>query len=395
MIWYTESDTKPVANKMLDMSNLRFITLLLLTLTIQAEVTFERLPEGAAQPHVAIAPDGRVHLIYFKGDGMGGDIFYTSRAANERKFSPALRVNTTPKSAIAAGTMRGPQMALGRSGRVHVCWMGGNGAEKVEVGGTRMTPMLYARLNDAGTAFEAERNLITHAGGLDGGGSVAADQRGNVYVLWHGHPPGVEGEENRALYVAHSKDDGKVFASEHRAQTQRVGACACCGLKAFAHTDGKLHVLFRVAEEGLNRNELWLCSSDFGRSFEVLNDDPWKIATCPASSASFRQVENSIVGAWETDNGVRAGILRDGAVRVVKAPGSSGKQKHPQATLNSKNELLMTWVEGAGWGTEGKLAWQLFRDGQPIGEKGMKPGIPVWSFAACYTTPKGDFVVMY
>jgi len=38
------------------------------------------------------------------------------------------------------------------------------------------TPMLYTRLNDAGTAFEAERDLITVARGLDGGGSVAADE---------------------------------------------------------------------------------------------------------------------------------------------------------------------------------------------------------------------------
>jgi DNA-binding beta-propeller fold protein YncE len=42
--------------------------------------------------------------------------------------------------------------------------------------------MLYARLDDAGTAFEPQRNLIQVAAGLDGGGSVAADQAGNVYV---------------------------------------------------------------------------------------------------------------------------------------------------------------------------------------------------------------------
>ena len=42
--------------------------------------------------------------------------------------------------------------------------------------------MLYTRLNDAGTAFEPQRDLIRMARGLDGGGAVAADGVGNVYV---------------------------------------------------------------------------------------------------------------------------------------------------------------------------------------------------------------------
>ena len=43
-------------------------------------------------------------------------------------------------------------------------------------------PMLYTRKNPMATAFEAQRNLITWAGGLDGGGSLAADANGRVYV---------------------------------------------------------------------------------------------------------------------------------------------------------------------------------------------------------------------
>ena len=35
--------------------------------------------------------------------------------------------------------------------------------------------MLFARLDDDGTAFETQRNLMTYTQGLDGGGSVAAD----------------------------------------------------------------------------------------------------------------------------------------------------------------------------------------------------------------------------
>ena len=41
-------------------------------------------------------------------------------------------------------------------------------------------------LSDEGSAFEPQRNVMQFAEGLDGGGSVAADVQGNVYVAWHG-----------------------------------------------------------------------------------------------------------------------------------------------------------------------------------------------------------------
>ena len=77
--------------------------------------------------------------------------------------------------------------------------------------------MLYSRLDDTGKAFEPQRNLMTQTYQLDGGGTVAADDQGNVYVAWHGPrfdpnataPPG---EANRQVWLARSTDDGKTFA---------------------------------------------------------------------------------------------------------------------------------------------------------------------------------------
>ena len=53
--------------------------------------------------------------------------------------------------------------------------------------------MLYARSNPAGTAFDPQRNLIAITIDLDGGGSIAADDSGRVYVAWHG---GSRGEDD-------------------------------------------------------------------------------------------------------------------------------------------------------------------------------------------------------
>ena len=106
----------------------------LLCMETVAAVRFERVPDDGVQPQVLVDGSGRTHLLYFKGDAMGGDLFYAVKLAGGKEFSPAIKVNSQPGSVLIAGTMRGPQMALGRD-RVHVVWMGGNGADKVKVGG--------------------------------------------------------------------------------------------------------------------------------------------------------------------------------------------------------------------------------------------------------------------
>ena len=358
-------------------------------------VSFERVPQQGIQPQVATDASGRVHLLYFKGDPMGGDIFYATKTANHDRYSEPLKVNSTPNSVLVAGTMRGPQLSLGRDGRAHVVWMGGNGAVKAQVGDQKVTPLLYARMNDERSAFEPERNILTHIAGLDGGQTVAADDKGNVYVIWHGAPPNVESEEERGLYVAHSRDDGKTFAAEFKGTVPRKGACACCGIRAKIDDAGALNVLFRSAEEGVNRAELWLQSTNQGKTFAILQEDPWKTATCPASSANFAFMNNRSAGAWETDNKVVA-VIRSGTGTKQVKPTGKGKQKHPTVALNSKGEMLMTWVEDAGWGTPGTLVCQLFDEtGNSLGEPIRKPELPAWSFGAPYADANGTFVVLY
>ena len=361
----------------------------------QAGLRFQRVPDSGIQPLLLADSQHRVHLLYFKGEAMGGDLYYATQGDGDKSFSPALKVNTQPASVIVAGTMRGPQMALGRDGRPHIVWMGGTGAAKAEVAGQTVTPLLYTRLSEGKNSFEPERNILTHVAGLDGGQSVGADQKGNVYVVWHGAPPGTEGEEARGLYVARSSDDGKNFAREAQASVPKKGACACCGVRARVDDHGALHVLFRSAEAGVNRSELWLKSEDFGKSFQILQEDPWKTAACPASSASFYFGSNRSVAAWETDNHV-TGALRAGAKSVTLEPGGKAKQKHPVVAANGRGEVLLTWVEDAGWGTPGTLVCQIFDEaGKAKGERITKSKLPAWSFAAPYVDRDGNFVVLY
>jgi len=135
-----------------------------------AQVSVLRTPDGGIQPQAAVDGKGVVHLIYFKGKPGAGDIFYVRQEPGKSDFSNPIQVNTRPGSAIAIGTIRGAHLAIGKRGRVHVAWMGGQGAEPVPVAdGKPKTPMVYTRLNEAGSAFEPERNVLTWTGGLDGG----------------------------------------------------------------------------------------------------------------------------------------------------------------------------------------------------------------------------------
>src|SRR5262245_50882901 len=98
------------------------------------------VPDGGIQPQAAIDTHGTIHLVYYKGEAAGCDPYYTRRAANDRALATAIRVNSDPGSAIAAGAVRGGRLALGRDGRVHVAW---NAARAVVRNGESITPMWY------------------------------------------------------------------------------------------------------------------------------------------------------------------------------------------------------------------------------------------------------------
>jgi hypothetical protein len=276
------------------------------TRAVTSRIELLQTPGGGIQPQAAVDARGTLHLIYFKGDPTAGDLYYVRRATGSASFSAPVRVNSQPGSAIAMGTIRGGQIALGQNGRAHVVWNGANngsgdshphehpphpgdhegqrasdhaayhGGSEAPGGGA---PLLYARLNDAGTAFEPQRNLMRLSYSLDGGGSVAADSAGNVYAVWHAAPGRGVGEENRRVYVARSTDNGKTFTAEAPISASGTGACGCCGLKAFAGRDGALTILYRAAIRKVERGMQLLTSRDSGKTFAARALDRWPVDT--------------------------------------------------------------------------------------------------------------------
>lgn len=351
-----------------------------------------RVPNSGLQPQAVMDERGTLHLIYFLGEPGGGDIYYVRRDAGKAQFTAPMRVNSELNTAVATGTIRGAHLALGKGGRVHVAW---NGPHKP---GGHEASMFYARLNDARAAFEAQRNVMQFSGGLDGGGSVAADKAGNVFVAWHGKGD-KEGEEHRRVWVARSTDEGKTFAREAAAWNEPTGACGCCGLRAFADRQGRIHLLYRAATESVNRDMYLLTSENQGRTFSGVLLDKWKLNACPMSSAALTDESDGLLAAWETQGQVYFASFnpkKPQPVSPIPATGTAGKRKHPVVAANSHGEILVVWTEGTGWKKGGALAWQLYdSQGKPIGEKGEMPGIPIWSFAAVIAEKHGNFTIIY
>jgi hypothetical protein len=360
------------------------------------DVTLMATPNGGIQPQAAVDSRGGVHLIYYKGDPQAGDIFYVRMAPGQTRFSAPLQVNSQPGSAIAMGTIRGAQIAIGAEDRVHVAWNGSNKAEPKGPGGN---PMLFTHLNPAGTGFAPQRNLITWAGGLDGGGTLAANRAGDVYVVWHGNP-NRDGEENRAVYLAQSADNGKTFGRERRINAAPTGVCGCCALRAFVDSHNTLFVFYRAATAKIYRDMFLLTSSDRGATFRSEKVHPWNINACPMSSSSLTQTGSTIQAAWETEEQVYFANFRPDGGRLTApaaAPsGGSGPRKHPVVVANSGGQMLFAWTEGTGWSRGGSVAWQVYGHEGPLPEqKGRQSGVPVWGLLTAFVRPDGGFTLLY
>jgi hypothetical protein len=364
----------------------------------QGRIAVVATPDGGIQPQAVADDAGVVHLIYFKGEPAGGDLFYVTSKPGTTEFSKPIRVNSQLGSAVAVGTIRGGQLALGRDRRIHVAW---NGSQKAAPPNPiKGSPMLYTRLDKDRGVFEPQRNLMHRTFYLDGGGSIGADKEGNVYVAWHATSADApEGEAGRRLWVARSRDDGATFGEEEPALETATGACGCCGTKALVDRSGTLYILYRAAKGNVERDMMLVTSHDRGSHFQAASLQPWPVNTCPMSSESLFDKPGGVLAAWETKGQIafaRVDPQSLVASRPVSPPGA-GNRKHPAVAANAEGETIIVWAEDTGWQLGGSLVWRIFdRTGRATRETGrVDEGIPVWSLPAVVAFSDGRFVIIH
>ncbi len=364
-----------------------FFAFVALASLASAEVVQERVPEGGIQPQLIVTPAGLVHLVYLKGDPKACDIRHTTRRVEGGEWSPPVTVNSEPRSAIAAGTIRGAQIALGKDGSVQVIWNGNTGGKKEMM---MHAPLLHARLQPGGKTFSPQQNLMGDTTALDGGASIAANDKGHVAVVWHAAPAGERGEIERLVYARYSTDDGGTFSAPAPLNEKQPGVCACCSLRAHLAADDTLTVLYRGAPAPTARGMI-LLTRQAGRTTLTKLDD-WRVAMCPMSSASLLPATQTLRAAWENDGQIFTGLMREPPASTQKV--GPKKAKHPALAQNGKGETLIASVIGSGWNKAGSLHWDLLDAQSRVTASGDGDNLPLWSYVVAYARPDGSFVIL-
>ena len=350
-----------------------------------------RLPEGGIQPQAVVDAAGTIHVVYFAGTPGTGDLFYVTRRANASVFSRPIRVNSEPGTAIATGSVRGGQLAVGRNGWIHVAW---NASRPIERDGEKITPMWYARLDPSKPSFEPQRAVGSNTRHLDGGGSVAADAHGAVYVSWHAAGQ-EDGETKRRVYVAVSRSDGARFERD-KIVADSGGVCGCCALRSVVDSSGQLQLLYRAAAEGIDRDAMWLTAAGAVPAVAV-KLHPWKLPACPMTTFAMVNAGRRILAAWETAQQLYLAEL-DPVQKTFAAPtaiAGAGVRKHPSVAVNAAGDRLVAWTEGTAWARGGTLAWQLQDStGQVLAAEPDAGPVPVWGLVAAVARRDGSFLVV-
>ncbi len=352
-----------------------------------ADFVTVRLPEGALQPRTASVGDGSTAVVYFQGNPKAGDVKVTTLTSAGTLAEPVL-VSTAATQGVAAGTVRGPSIAVGAQNVRHVLWHGKQGTAADGKG----CALYYARV-DGSAAPASVNDMMGDTTALDGGAAVAADAQGHVWLVWHAQPADGKGEAARRLYLRHSADNGASFTEPWAVKGEDQGICGCCGLAAMIGADGSLHVLYRKAENGSQRGARLIrlpAAANLSTTPVVVPLDQWNMPGCPMTTAAFIQEDGGPAPAWVTQYQLR---FQSWTPQI--AAQSEALRNHPRMARNSAGETLLAWTEGATWGKGGELLAQVFSaNGAPQGRP-VRQTLSAWQYGACAVLGDGRLALLY
>jgi hypothetical protein len=261
----------------------------------------------AVQPQVAVAPGGRFHVVFGKGNA----IFHTS-SPDGRTFTAPVRVGELDK--LALRMRRGPRLAATdqsititaishTDGNLHAWTSGDHGATWQE----------GQRLNEP--ARSAREGL--HA--------MIGDGRGFIATAWLDLRNG-----GMELWSRVSRDAGATWAPEVRVYASPDGQiCACCHPSLALGPGGEVIAMWRNALGGAR--DLWMAESrDGGRTFgpaQKLGSGSWKLNACPMDGGAIAvAADGTATSVWRREKAVflstaanREERLADGSTQPVIA----------------------------------------------------------------------------
>lgn len=294
----------------------------------RAGIAVVRTPHDGLVPSAQFDAEGALHVAFLQGQ----DVQYVVSRDGGTTFGAPLRVNDRPGYA-AGGLFRGPEMAIGDDGSVHVIWYSRAwelSSDRAEQGA------MYTRLVPA-AAFEPSRNV----GREPSDGLSVAVRAGQVAIAWH---------NGEILKVIRSDDGGRSFAMPLPFDAL---PCECCGTSLRITPAGTTLIAYRDRKD--DRRDEFIATVDRGAARArtlKLDKDSWIMKACPLSGTGTALVDDGAIVTWEHEG--RIMMTRLGLTAWRRSdPVAIGEGKYPIVLANAAS-LLVAWSAGK------KLVWQTY-----------------------------------
>jgi hypothetical protein len=304
----------------------------------------------AAEPAIAISPDGNVYVAWVDHHvGGKGDVMVAQFDSNGQLQNTPVRVNPQQGTATA---WRGdpPVITVAPDQSVFVSW-----TAKVESAEGHATNLYVSTSRDRGRTFtEPVKVNDDQKPAVHGMHSLTVGTDGRIYVAWldernvSAKPAmdmkmkrstgGSHMESNREVFIASSVDGARTFSTNKRVATN---VCPCCKTSIATGPDGRVYLSWRQVLPGDFRHIAVASSLDHGETFsqpKIVSDDQWMIAGCPVSGPSIGvSSDGSLQVLWYS-----AG--KNGETGLYSSRSNDGGNSFDARTLVAKGEIHGTPV---------------------------------------------------
>lgn len=312
---------------------------------------------GALQPQVAVAPAGRIHVTFGKGNA----IYHTASLDAGRTFTKPAKVGELPK--LALGMRRGPRIAA---------------TDKV-LAITAISPTdgnLHAWASkDGGATWKAAANINDAPNSArEGLHAMAGDGKGNAFVTWLDLR-----NDGTELWRATSADGGATWGANALVYKSPDGhICECCHPSAAMDAQGRAAVMWRNWLGG-SRDMYAALSTDGGKTFgaaQKLGSGTWKLNGCPMDGGALAlDAAGNPLTVWRREKTVFA----SGIAGVEEQLADSSAQP---VIVNGKGGTFALWESAGGMMLrKGNAGAVRFADGA--------------RFAAVAVLPKGGAIIVW
>ena len=275
---------------------------------------------SAVQPQVAVAPSGRIHVVFGKDNAI-----YHTTSPDGRAFSAPVKIGELEK--LALRMRRGPRVTA---------------TDKLVL----VTAISHADGNlhawtsaDAGRTWQENAPLnSTVKSAREGMHSIAGDGRGLVAAVWLDLRGG--GTEIRSRV---SRDGGAIWGEDASVYQSPDGhVCECCVPNIAISPGGEIAATWRNWLGG-SRDLYSTTSHDAGRMFtaaQKLGTGTWNLNGCPMDGGG---IAFSSAGKWLTIWRRERSIFASAAAASEKLVTENGTQ--PVVDFAGKSPLLL-WESG-------------------------------------------------